>query len=199
MREEAVARALVPALCGSQEDEHGNDLPDKQFDDLPPDWQARHLEYARAAITAMRALEPRASSDGVVKALKAADDALRNYACHGGPSVPCIRSPEQCRSECGKPAGDALLLVESALQSQPSSNEARLREALEWVSAEIERYGVGLVPELSIVCRWLAGHFRDPETIDAALSNEENGSERYVGDSLHDIAFEQRRDAEGNG
>ena len=49
---EAAARALTPILHGSQEDEWGNDLPDVQFDALSPDWQARHIKYAQAAITA---------------------------------------------------------------------------------------------------------------------------------------------------
>lgn len=50
---ERVARALVPILSGSQEDDWGNALPDMQFDDLTPAWQARHLEYATAALAAM--------------------------------------------------------------------------------------------------------------------------------------------------
>ena len=49
---ERVARALVPHLCGSQEDQHGRDLPDKQYDDLPPDWQDAHRRYAQATIDA---------------------------------------------------------------------------------------------------------------------------------------------------
>ena len=47
-----IARALVPLLCGSQEDQHGRDLPDKQYDDLPPDWQDAHRRYAQATIDA---------------------------------------------------------------------------------------------------------------------------------------------------
>jgi hypothetical protein len=49
---EAMARAMCPLLCGSQEDEWGGDLPDKQFDDLTPDWQKAHLVYAQAALAA---------------------------------------------------------------------------------------------------------------------------------------------------
>jgi hypothetical protein len=52
----------------------------------------------------------------ILDALEAADKALRNHACHGGPDLPCLRAPEQCRAECGKEAGDALLLVEEALE-----------------------------------------------------------------------------------
>lgn len=48
-------------------------------------------------------------------ALVAADDALREHACHGGPSAPCVRSRYECASECGRKAGDALLIVEAAL------------------------------------------------------------------------------------
>lgn len=47
-----IARALVPLLCGSQEDQHGRDLPDKQYDDLSPDWQEAHRGYAMVAIDA---------------------------------------------------------------------------------------------------------------------------------------------------
>ena len=50
------------------------------------------------------------------KALRAAENALRRHACHGGPKAPCLRTPAQCASECGREAGDALLLVEAALK-----------------------------------------------------------------------------------
>ncbi len=49
------------------------------------------------------------------EALVAAAEALRDYACHGGEGVPCLRTTNQCLDNCGKPAGDALLLVEAAL------------------------------------------------------------------------------------
>lgn len=49
---EQIARALVPALSGSQEDAVGRDLPDQQFDDLTPEWQAGHLYYASVALDA---------------------------------------------------------------------------------------------------------------------------------------------------
>jgi hypothetical protein len=50
------------------------------------------------------------------EALKFAEEALGEYACHVGPSAPCIRHPEQCVAECGRFAGDALLKVRAALQ-----------------------------------------------------------------------------------
>lgn len=53
--------------------------------------------------------------DRLRAALEQADGALRNHACHGGETMPCLRSKEQCKSECGKAAGDALLVVEAAL------------------------------------------------------------------------------------
>ncbi len=50
--------------------------------------------------------------------LRVADDALRNHACHGGPSAPCLRSDTDCQFDCGKQAGDALLVVEAALNPE---------------------------------------------------------------------------------
>ena len=43
--------------------------------------------------------------------VKEAGEALSEYACHGGPDLPCIRSKDQCRTECGKIAGDALAKI----------------------------------------------------------------------------------------
>lgn len=51
---ERVARAMTPLLCGSQEGEMGEPLPDKQWDAAPPDWQDLFKRYARAAIAAMK-------------------------------------------------------------------------------------------------------------------------------------------------
>jgi len=70
---ERVARALVPVLHGSREDEFGYDLPDMQFDDLSPEWQERHRDYARAAIAALQrsALTP----ERLVSNLALSDDA----------------------------------------------------------------------------------------------------------------------------
>lgn len=48
--------------------------------------------------------------------LTAADDVLRSYACYGGCGAPCMRTPEQCRQDCGKEAGDALVKVIAALK-----------------------------------------------------------------------------------
>jgi len=50
-------------------------------------------------------------------ALRTAEDALRDHACHAGPNVPCLRTKQQCRDECGRSAGDALQVVLSALAS----------------------------------------------------------------------------------
>jgi hypothetical protein len=41
---------------------------------------------------------------------------------------------------------------------------------VETVAAEIDRYGEGLVPELRIVCTWLANHFRNDEDARGALT-----------------------------
>lgn len=61
---------------------------------------------------------------GVVEALEKAREALANRACHGGLELPCIRSPEQCRSDCGKVDGDALLAVEAALTAIKGGEDA---------------------------------------------------------------------------
>jgi hypothetical protein len=67
---------------------------------------------ARASLSVALAHPDRAL---LARALEAADAALRNHACHGGEKVPCARTPDQCAYECGRQAGDALLLVEAAL------------------------------------------------------------------------------------
>lgn len=51
----------------------------------------------------------------LLEALKNAREALCNHACHGGNATPCIRSNEQCRSECGKQAGDAIVMIDAAI------------------------------------------------------------------------------------
>ncbi len=57
----------------------------------------------------------------LVEALREAEKALRNHACHGGDNVPCLRTIAQCKSECGEQAGDALLTVEAALAAWEAS------------------------------------------------------------------------------
>lgn len=53
------------------------------------------------------------------KQLEDAREALREYACHAGPSAPCTRPPHQCEQECGKIAGDAFWEIEESLKGQP--------------------------------------------------------------------------------
>ena len=65
-----IARALVPLLCGSQEDQHGRDLPDKQYDDLPPDWQDAHRRYAQATIDASGITRLTAERDAALAELR---------------------------------------------------------------------------------------------------------------------------------
>ena len=48
-------------------------------------------------------------------AMREAREALREYACHGGPDVPCLRNENQCRAECGKSAGDAFIALTAAI------------------------------------------------------------------------------------
>lgn len=66
-----------------------------------------------AAVNALPGLLDRVEE--LEKALSVAEDALRDYACHAGPDIPCRRSPDQCASECGKSAGDAFVAVQAAL------------------------------------------------------------------------------------
>jgi hypothetical protein len=56
-------------------------------------------------------------------ALDAADDALRSYACCGLGSA-CIRSPDQCRADCGQPAGLALDAIASVRQARKAKENA---------------------------------------------------------------------------
>lgn len=50
---EMSARAMTPLLCGGQEDEFGRDLPNKQWEDVTPDWQNAFRAYARAALSSI--------------------------------------------------------------------------------------------------------------------------------------------------
>ncbi len=63
---------------------------------------------------------PTTDAVAVRAALVSADNALRNHACHGGDATPCLRARYQCDIECGREAGDALLLVEAALAQLPA-------------------------------------------------------------------------------
>lgn len=56
--------------------------------------------------------------DAMREALGTARSALCEHACHGGDSIPCIRSAEQCRTDCGKQAGDAILAIDAALNER---------------------------------------------------------------------------------
>ena len=61
-------------------------------------WNTRHTATAEA-----------------LEAMREAREALREYACHGGPDVPCLRNENQCRAECGKSAGDAFIALTAAI------------------------------------------------------------------------------------
>lgn len=58
----------------------------------------------------------------LLEALKDAREALCNHACHGGDATPCIRSNEQCRAECGKQAGDAIVSIDAAIAKAGSAS-----------------------------------------------------------------------------
>jgi DNA-binding transcriptional MocR family regulator len=111
-----------------------------------------------AIYTAMRALEPRASSDGDVvgRAVEAADKTLEGsyFVDH--------------RLRCAVAEAIRAALNAAALQSQPSGNEARLREALEIVAG-----GDVDVSDTAIIVG--NGASTVMRQIHAALSNEGNG------------------------
>lgn len=73
-------------------------------------WLVGELQTAEALASTYRE-----ENERLREGLERADAALRDYACHGGPDVPCIRSMDQCAAECGQHAGDALLVVTQAL------------------------------------------------------------------------------------
>lgn len=83
-------------------------------------------EFIVAAIDLARLASQSLSSPTEVErlreALQVADDALCEYACHGGDGVPCLRTLDQCNSECGKRAGNALLTVREALEGKDHSH-----------------------------------------------------------------------------
>ena len=76
-------------------------------------------------LESLRTRDEAARSSSKVERLRAAlavaDEALCDYACHAV-GAPCIRSVDQCASECGKQAGDALLVVRAALEAKDHSN-----------------------------------------------------------------------------
>ena len=52
--------------------------------------------------------------DELAGALRIAEDALRDHACHAE-DAPCRRSKIECLAECGLKAGNALMAIASAL------------------------------------------------------------------------------------
>lgn len=85
-------------------------------DDLPEVWAWFH-DGDSDDIIAYRvwpAAEP--AKDEARELLVEARDALAEYACHGGEGVPCLRTPDQCRSECGKAAGNTLARIDDYLE-----------------------------------------------------------------------------------
>lgn len=108
---EAIARALSRRIDGFGDTE----AVEQQRVDC--EW-GRYREHAKIASEVIQPEIERltAQVERMREALDMAFDALRNHACHGGLDVPCIRSADQCTHECGKAAGDALILVEAALR-----------------------------------------------------------------------------------
>jgi hypothetical protein len=61
--------------------------------------------------------------------LQECGEALAEYACHGGPDLPCIRSKDQCRTECGKIAGDTLAKIKDATDAVHPEHSGHRRVA----------------------------------------------------------------------
>jgi hypothetical protein len=76
---------------------------------VSPNWNMELIAEAAARIAALEA--KLAEKDAL---LRECGEALAEYACHGGPDLPCIRSEDQCRTECGKIAGDTLTKIVDA-------------------------------------------------------------------------------------
>lgn len=75
------------------------------FEDLPAIWNTR----------ASIGQEHSSEVERLRELLAAAREALTEYACHAGPDVRCLRAPHQCRQECGQKAGNAIVLIDAAL------------------------------------------------------------------------------------
>lgn len=76
---------------------------------------AGHWHKNRAeAIAAWNTRASAAREAELVEALEKAEDALRSYACEGA-GAPCLRTAEQCRADCGRPASQALDAAIAAL------------------------------------------------------------------------------------
>lgn len=77
-------------------------------------------------IEAVTAWNTRASTQALAERVEKAESTLRiarealcEYACHLGENVPCLRTKQQCLSECGKAAGDAIIAIDAALNPLP--------------------------------------------------------------------------------
>lgn len=74
------------------------------------------LPVVAQALNALPALIAKAERvDALEHALKITREALCEHACHAGIEVPCIRTRDQCQSECGKSAGDVIVAVDKIL------------------------------------------------------------------------------------
>jgi len=85
------ANALATEICGCA-------TPEQRKRDVAAILAYRHTATAEA-----------------LEAMREAREALREYACHGGAEAPCRRSKEQCRTDCGKVAGDAFTHLTAAI------------------------------------------------------------------------------------
>ena len=90
-------------------------IADMYADTLTPRQTAKLYEVGNVSHEAadrITALEAKLAEKDAL--LRECGEALAEYACHGGPDLPCIRSKDQCRTECGKIAGDTLAKIKDA-------------------------------------------------------------------------------------
>jgi hypothetical protein len=117
-----IARLLAQAQASSQAHRMIAEAKSlRQGDRDPPradlySWPTPEQTLEGRAATALEALSAR---ERVMReALEETVAALSLHACHGGEGIPCLRTEDQCRAECGKVAGDAFIVGSSALTNQ---------------------------------------------------------------------------------
>jgi hypothetical protein len=91
--------------------------------------------------------------------LRECGEALAEYACHGGPDLPCIRSKDQCRTECGKIAGDTLAKIKDATDAvHPEHSKHRRVDRLHDTrhrGHRTDRRGLGTMTDMQTPPDWV--------------------------------------------
>ena len=73
----------------------------------------------RQSYATHREAAAKAERDRLLPAIRLAQEALADRACHGGPEAPCLRTEMQCKADCGKKDADAYAALADALESKP--------------------------------------------------------------------------------